>query len=86
MYRHVASAPASSLPNERRGAVMGRFCNGCRAIYPLHAARHVGKPVYGRDHVGSPCRYEGRAFEPDAGWWEPAVELLAAPAEPAAAT
>jgi hypothetical protein len=86
MYRHVASAPASSVPAERRGAVVGRFCKGCKAIYPRHALRHAGKPSYGKDHIGSPCPYEGRSFEPEAGWWEPAVELLAAvPEAPPAA-
>jgi hypothetical protein len=85
MYRHVASAPASSLPEDRRGAVVGRFCRGCKAIYPVHALRHAGKPAYGKDHIGSPCRYEGRDFEPEAGWWEAAVELLPAPEAPTAA-
>jgi len=82
MYRHIASAPESSLPAERRGRVVGRFCHGCRSIYSPLARRHAGKPVYGRDHVAAPCANEGRAFEPGADWWEPAVELL--PAEPAA--
>lgn len=84
MYRHSASAPASALPPERRGAVVGRFCHGCRSIYPLHAEWHQGKPAFGRDHVASTCSWEGLAFAPDASWWEPAVELL--PAPPAAAS
>jgi hypothetical protein len=85
MYRHPESAPLSSLPPERRGAVVGRFCRGCRSVYPLHAERHEGKPAFGRDHVASACAWEGRAFEAGASWWEPAVELLSAPA-PAAAS
>jgi len=83
MYRHVPSAPESSLPPERRGAVVGRFCKGCGAIYPRHAFGHSGKPEYGRDHIASPCTYEGLPFEEGASWWEPAVELLPAPAKPA---
>jgi len=76
---YVASAPETSLPAARRGAVVGRFCHGCHAVYPRHAARHAGKPAFGRDHVGSSCPYEGRLFEPDASWWEPAVGVLPAP-------
>jgi hypothetical protein len=80
--RHVpVSAPASALPEERRGRDVGRFCHGCHSVYPLFAPRHRGKPTRGRDHVASPCAYEGREFEPEAGWWEPAVEIL--PARPA---
>jgi hypothetical protein len=66
-------APESSLPKERRGPVVGRFCKGCHSVYPRFAARHSGKPEYGRDHVGATCSYEGRAFEAGADWWEPAV-------------
>jgi len=76
MYRHHASAPESRLPAERRGPVVGRFCHACRSIFPALAAAHVGKPAYGRDHVAAPCVHEGRRFEPDEEWWEPAVELL----------
>ena len=74
------SAPQSALPPERRGPVVGRFCHGCRSVYPRFAARHAGKPAFGRDHIGSPCSYEGMEFATDASWWEPAVELLPAPA------
>jgi hypothetical protein len=81
MYRIPASAPSSALPAERRGQVVGRFCRVCGSVYPLHAARHAGKPEFGRDHVASPCAQEGRPFLPDAEWWEPAVELL--PTRPA---
>lgn len=81
MLHTVASAPASTLAPERRGRPVGRFCKGCQSVYPLLAARHAGKPEHGRDHVGSPCSYEGREFSPGAGWWEPAVEVL--PAAPA---
>jgi hypothetical protein len=80
MYRSLNAAPESALPPERRGAVVGRFCRGCSSIYPLHAARHTGKPSFGRDHVASPCPYEGRRFAADAAWWVPAVEALGAPA------
>jgi len=79
------SAPESALAPERRGPVLGRFCHGCKAVYPLFAARHVGKASFGRDHISSPCPYEGREFDPVEGWWEPAVEVLPAPAPPAPA-
>ena len=74
------SAPESALAPERRGRVLGRFCRGCRSVYPLFAARHAGKPSFGRDHVGSPCAYEGVEFSAGASWWEPAVEVLPEPA------
>ena len=84
MYRQPASAPESALPPERRGRVAGRHCKICRSVYPLFAARHAGKPAFGRDHVASPCSQEGLAFDPSATWWEPAVEVLpSAPAPPA---
>jgi hypothetical protein len=78
MLRPLASAPVSSLPPDRRGRPLGRFCKGCLSVYPLLAARHSGKPEHGRDHVASSCSYEGRAFAPEADWWEPAVEVLPA--------
>jgi len=84
MYRQVNAAPYSMLPPERRGRELGRFCKGCASVYPLHAPRHHGKPMFGRDHVASPCAYEGRAFAPEAGFWEPAVEVLDAPPKTAA--
>ena len=78
-------APQSSLAAERRGRVVARFCRSCSSFYPLHAPRHAGKPSYGKDHVSSPCAYEGRPFDEGADWWEPGVEVLAPPAaEPAA--
>lgn len=83
MYRHIPSAPASSLELERRGQTVGRSCRACHAIYPLMARRHSGKPTFGKDHVAATCAYEGRPFEEGAVWWEPAVEVL--PAEPAPA-
>ncbi len=83
MYRQVPSAPESSLVLERRGRAVGRFCSGCQSVYSRLASHHVGKPVFGRDHVASPCSYEGRPFEADAGWWEPAVEVLPPPPPPA---
>jgi hypothetical protein len=70
------SAPQSAIAPERRGEVVGRFCRGCQAVYSTHAPRHSGKPVFGRDHVASTCPYEGRAFDADAPWWEPAVAVL----------
>jgi hypothetical protein len=75
MHRKHQSAPSSTVPAERRGRVVGRFCRSCRSIYPLFAAWHRGKPAVGRDHVGSPCSQEGRRFVAEAPWWEPAVEL-----------
>ena len=83
MYRQPASAPESALAPERRGVVVGRYCKLCRAVYPRFAARHSGKPAFGRDHVASPCSQEGLPFAEGASWWEPAVEVL--PATPAAA-
>ncbi|GMU66094.1 MAG: hypothetical protein AMXMBFR36_23680 [Acidobacteriota bacterium] len=80
MYRQPPSAPVSSLPAERRGMEVGRFCRKCQSVYPLFAAVHRGKPAHGRDHVASPCSQEGRPFVPGADWWEPAVEVLPAPA------
>ncbi|KAB2963149.1 MAG: hypothetical protein F9K18_08940 [Thermoanaerobaculia bacterium] len=85
MLHTVASAPVSSLPPERRGRPVGLFCRGCQSVYPLLSRRHAGKPEHGRDHVASPCSYEGRAFAPGAGWWEPAVEVLPAAPAPAVA-
>jgi hypothetical protein len=78
-YRLPRAAPASSLPEERRGAVMGRFCKACGSIYARYAARHKGKPMYGKDHVASPCSHEGEEFVRAADWWEPAIEVLPAP-------
>lgn len=86
VYRAPHAAPASQLLEERRGPVVGRFCLVCASIYPLHRSRHTGRPVFGRDHIASPCAHEGEAFDPAESWWEPAVEVLPpAPAEPAAA-
>jgi hypothetical protein len=40
---------------------------------------HSGKPLYGKDHVSSPCAHEGDEFKPGETWWEPAVIVLPAP-------
>jgi hypothetical protein len=76
MYRFPHAAPQSQLPEERQGRTIGRFCKVCYSIYPLHRKLHRGKPVYGRDHIASPCAHEGDTFEEGANWWEPAVEVL----------
>jgi hypothetical protein len=86
VYRVPPAAPASQVPPDRRGRVMGQYCLICASLYPLHRATHTGRPVYGRDHIASPCTHEGDVFEPGASWWEPGVEVLpAAAAAPAAA-
>ena len=82
VYRRPDAAPASSLPPERRGEVVGRFCRVCASVYPLHRLRHAGKPMVGRDHIASPCAHEGDRFADGADWWEPAVQALPAPAPP----
>ena len=83
MYRIPQPAPASQVAVERRGKVLGRFCKACGSVYPGNRARHSGKPLYGKDHVASPCSHEGDAFTPGEDWWEAAVEVL--PPPPAAA-
>lgn len=83
-YRAPEAAPASRVPAERRGRVVGRFCLVCGEIYALHAPAHEGKPLYGKDHVASSCAHEGEAFDPGESWWEPAVEVLPAAAAAAA--
>lgn len=80
-YLHPDLAPASALPTTRRGAVRGRFCSRCGSIFPRFAARHAGKPMYGKDHVANTCSNEGKSFDAVADWWEPAVEMLPAPEE-----
>jgi hypothetical protein len=80
VYRKLDAAPASVLPEAQRGEVVGRFCKVCGEIYPLHRARHRGKPLYGKDHVASPCAHEGETFAAGADWWEPAMQILPAPA------
>ena len=82
-YRNPRPAPASTLPEERRGRVLGRFCRACGAVYPRFAGRHQGKPTYGKDHIAAPCSHEGDEFAAGEGWWEPAIEVLPA-AEPEA--
>ena len=77
-YRTPRLAPASTLPEERRGPVGGRFCKACGSVYPRFAARHKGKPMYGKDHIASPCSHEGDEFLAGESWWEPAVEVLPA--------
>jgi hypothetical protein len=85
VYRLPPAAPASQIPPDRRGRVMGHYCLVCASLYPLHRATHTGRPVYGRDHIASPCTHEGDVFKPGASWWEPGVEVLpAAAAAPAA--
>ncbi len=78
-YRTSMPAPASRVPEERRGRRVGTFCLACDSVYPLHRASHHGKPVYGRDHIAAPCSHEGEPFEEGARWWEPAIEVLPAP-------
>lgn len=84
-YRQPEAAPQSRIPEARRGRVAGRFCHTCGSIYPLHRSAHSGKPLYGKDHIASTCAHEGEAFQPAETWWEPAVEVLPAVAQPAAA-
>jgi hypothetical protein len=85
VYRVPPAAPLSQVPPDRRGRVMGHFCLICASLYPLHRATHSGRPVYGRDHIASPCAHEGDTFTSGESWWEPAVEVLPAPAAGAAA-
>jgi len=85
VYRTSMPAPASRVAEERRGHQLGIFCLECGSVFSLHKARHSGKPVYGKDHISSPCSHEGEEFEPGASWWEPAVEVLPPPPEPAPA-
>lgn len=82
VYRNPEAAPAGRIATEQRGRVVGRFCHACGASYPLHRDRHKGKPLYGKDHVASPCAHEGEAFAVGEGWWESAVEVLPPPADP----
>ena len=81
-FRASMPAPESRVPEDRRGRRVGTFCLECGSTYALHRAVHKGKPVYGRDHVSSPCSHEGEPFEPGASWWEPAIEVLPAPQAP----
>ena len=81
VYRVPPAAPLSQVPPDRRGRVMGHYCLICASLYPLHRATHTGRPVYGRDHIASPCTHEGDVFEPGASWWEPGIEVLSAAAE-----
>lgn len=87
-YRVSAAAPASSLPEAQRGPVVGRYCFVCNQVFPTHRMRHVGRPVYGRDHIPSPCTHEGDAFGevPAASdpWWDWAVDVKPAPPPPSA--
>ena len=85
VYRRVNAAPLSALPEAQRGEIVGRFCKACGEIYPPHRSRHRGKPVYGKDHVASPCAHEGEDFAAGASWWEPAAEILPPPPPPAPA-
>jgi hypothetical protein len=85
MYRNPDPAPASRIAPERRGPVLGKFCRACGTVYPKFRARHAGTPLNGKDHIASPCSHEGDPFDAGADWWEPAVEVLPAPAAPAEA-
>jgi hypothetical protein len=85
MYRNPEPAPASRVAPERRGPVVGKFCHVCGSVYPKLRSRHAGKAMRGKDHIASPCSHEGDFFDAGASWWEPAVEVLPAPAEPAVA-
>ena len=78
-YRSLRVAPAAAVDEARRGPVKGRFCRACGGVFSLHADRHKGKPVYGKDHIAAPCAHEGDAFDSGEAWWEPAVEVLPAP-------
>ncbi|HVR08770.1 MAG TPA: hypothetical protein VMW75_12045 [Thermoanaerobaculia bacterium] len=82
VYRVPPAAPQSQVAPDRRGQVMGRYCLVCASLYPLHRATHTGRPVYGRDHIASPCAHEGDVFVAGAAWWEPGVEVLPAPSPP----
>ncbi|HEX5760781.1 MAG TPA: hypothetical protein VF121_16450 [Thermoanaerobaculia bacterium] len=82
VYRHPQAAPLGQVPEERRGRVVGRFCLVCGTIYSEQSARHTGRPLYGRDHIASPCPHEGERFEAGEDWWEPAVEVLPPPPAP----
>jgi len=84
VLRAPKAAPQGVVPAERRGHLVGRFCHGCNQIFPPQRRMHSGDPIFGRDHVASTCPYEGWAFEPGAGWWEPAVEVLPPPPAEAA--
>ena len=84
VYRVPQVAPQSQVPPERRGRVLGHFCLVCASVYPLHGATHKGRTVYGRDHIASTCAHEGDLSAPGESWWEPAVEVLAAPVAAAA--
>jgi hypothetical protein len=85
VFRTSRVAPASRIPAERRGHLIGRYCHGCNQAFPLQRGLHTGDPIFGRDHVASTCPYEGWAFEVGASWWEPAVEVLPPPPAVAAA-
>jgi hypothetical protein len=80
VYRRVNAAPTSALPEAQRGEIVGRFCKACGEIYAPRRARHRGKPIYGKDHVASPCAHEGEVFVDGAEWWEPAAQILPPPA------
>ena len=80
--RNPQAAPASKVPEERRGAVQGRFCTACGAVYALFSSWHKGKPLHGKDHISAPCAHEGDEFAAGESWWEPAVAVLPPPPEP----
>jgi hypothetical protein len=76
VYRHPHAAPVSQLAPEKQGRVVAYFCHSCGYFFPEHRSRHSGKPLYGRDHIASPCAHEGDLFAPGETWWELAVEVL----------
>jgi hypothetical protein len=80
VYKVPKLAPASILATDRRGRVKGRYCKACGSFFSLYSGRHQGKPMLGKDHVASPCTHEGEPFEEGDSWWEPAAEVLEAPA------
>jgi hypothetical protein len=76
VYRFPHAAPLSQLPPEKQGRMIGYFCHTCGFFYPEHRKKHSGKPLYGRDHIASPCSHEGDLFAPGETWWELAAEVL----------
>lgn len=78
MYRNPNAAPASAIPEEQRGPVIGRFCHGCGSTFSVHQSQHKGKGLYSKDHIASPCPHEGDRFAAGEPWWEPAVLVLPA--------
>jgi hypothetical protein len=57
------------LPKNRLGRALIKKLK----VYPTAEHPHAAQ---------KPQPHEGEAFDPDEGWWEPAVEVLPAPPEP----